>query len=247
MNQMIALVLAALLTGAPVALTSGQALTAAGPAVVTETVAQAPDLDLTGVYTAVGVSVDGEAVDFDAQRAAWPVLFGSDDPTVVVEGTEVSLFGAPGAGYTPEDGGLALRRGPIAGAPEGFYDRVIVPADGGVEVRTLGMAVFCEREKEPSPFEGAWEAVYIATPALQGDPLALWGLSITLTLGADGQAALDYIEPGEPLAWVEENGEAVIGDGTPARAVATLGADGVLTYTAATGDLLLMRRANQAE
>ena len=206
----------------------------------------APDPEaLSGLWSASAVYVDGEAVDFDTQIAAWPVLFGSNDITVQIDGTTVQLFGEQSADYAFEDGRLKLIQPPIPGVPAGMLDRVItLRSDDRIEVSAMGMVVLCDRVHVPSPYEGVWRAAYISTAVIEGDPQDLWHLEITLTIAPDGTACLDYIEPDEGMCWYERDGQTYYGDGARDLAVLTLMEDDTLMYTAVNGDTMIMVRAD---
>lgn len=92
--------------------------------------AEAPEA-MNGKWVAAMLTAEGETMPVDAQLEAWPVLFGSADTTVEIDGTRVRYFGGEPEEFAFEDGRLQIIQPHIAGIPDGILDKIVeLRADG---------------------------------------------------------------------------------------------------------------------
>ena len=215
--------------------------------VVAEPVFAASPEDFAGEWIAVTLEAEGELMPVSGQAQTWQVLFGSEDNTIAIDGTNVSYFGGEAEAFAFEDGCLQIVMPHLPGVPDGMLDkRVELRADGTISFSTMNMTIYCERAPmDLSGYEGEWHAVYIDTPIMKGNPKQMWGLDISLTLNEDGTGMLNYITPDEGMRWFERDRAVWYGDEDAATPLA-LDGEGFLYYGVEASGMIVFARDAEA-
>ena len=184
-----------------------------------------------GEWLAVTLKSGDETAAVSDIIASWPQLFGSDSISLIIDGVSVSYFGNEAEDYTYTDARLELLSPKVPGLPEGFLDKTVeLLPDGTIAFTVMNMTIICEKAPmDVSGYVGVWHGVYIDTPIMKGNPKAMWGLDITLTLNGDMTGVMDYMGPDGGKAWYVEGENVFYGEGAAAMPVA-LDENGFLHY-----------------
>ena len=215
-----------------------------------------PNTEPTVVITPVNPSAVS-AEDFKTYGGTWYL------ETVMLGGNAISAgdFGGETLLQLDENGDAISTTGDetIKGEWVATEDGITIKLDGDETTLTLAdeklvsstvglQLIYAHAAPDLSGYYGLWQAVYMETGVVRGNPLTMWNLQITLQLNEDGSGEMVYGSSDGGRSWFLADDDIVYyGDADAESVPLTLNEDGTLTYGTAETGLLLFQRTEQAD